>query len=212
MAYPPELLTDDEQVLHDFNPHWRVLLKPILTAVGLVILAGLATWFATTKGWSITMWIWVAALVAIVAATLRRYIEWKFTRYVLTTERIIVRRGFVSRDGTEIPLESINNVLFKQTAFERALRYGDVLIESAGSMGQSRLTNIPEPEQFQSQVYRAREDRMLTMDRKGHEGAQPLASAPRDVAAQLESLATLHESGRLTDEEFETQKRRLLDH
>lgn len=211
MAYPPELLTEDEEVLRDFNPHWRVLLTPILATIGLVILAGLATWFTTSQGWSVTPWIWLVALVAIVAVTIRRLIEWKFTRYVLTTERIIVRRGAVSRAGTEIPLESINNVLFKQSAFERALRYGDVLVESAGSMGQSRLTDIPEPERFQSQVYRAREERTLALDRKGHEGTYSSANAPRDMAAQLESLAALHVAGSLTDEEFETQKRRLLD-
>lgn len=211
MAYDPALLTDDEKVLRDFRPHWKVLLTPILIAVAMAILAGLATWFATNKGWGITLWIWVVALVVVVTFSFRKVVEYWFTHYVLTTERIIVRRGAVARGGTEIPLESINNVLFSQRAIERMLRYGDVLVESAGSMGQSRLTDIPEPEQFQSQIYRAREERTVALDRKGHEGSRVNSSAPRDVAAQLESLAALHVAGSLTDEEFETQKRRLME-
>ncbi|HKJ57294.1 MAG TPA: PH domain-containing protein [Nitriliruptoraceae bacterium] len=211
MAYDADLLTDDEEVLRDFRPHWKVLLTPILVTIAVAILAGLATWFATSRDWSITMWIWLVALVVVVIFTFRKVVEFWFTHYVLTTERIIVRRGAVARGGTEIPLESINNVLFNQRAIERMLRYGDVLVESAGSMGQSRLTDIPEPERFQSQIYRAREDRMIALDRKGNEGSHINSQSPRDVAAQLESLAALHAAGSLTDEEFAHQKRRLME-
>ncbi len=211
MAYDPELLTDDEEILRDFRPHWKVLLTPIFVTIAVAVLAGLATWFATNQGWSVTLWIWLVALVLIVVFSAKKVIEYWFTHYVLTTERIIVRRGAVARGGTEIPLESINNVLFSQRAIERMLRYGDVLVESAGSLGQSRLTDIPEPEQFQSQIYRAREDRTVALDRKGHEGSRVNSTAPRDVAAQLESLAALHVAGSLTDEEFNAQKRRLME-
>lgn len=211
MAYDADLLTDDEEVLRDFRPHWRVLLTPILVTIAAIALASLATWFATSQGWSITIWIWVVAIVGVVIFSFRKVVEYWFTHYVLTTERIIVRRGAISRGGTEIPLESINNVLFSQRAIERMLRYGDVLVESAGSMGQSRLTDIPEPEQFQSQIYRAREDRMVALDRKGHEGSHINSQSSRDVAAQLESLAALHAAGSLTDEEFAHQKRRLME-
>jgi hypothetical protein len=93
-------------------------------------------------------------------------------------------------------------VLFSQRVLERLLGYGDVLIESAGSMGQSRLENIPDPEAFQSEIYRAREVRSLHL--KGDRGRS------RDVVAQLEALADLRERGHLTDAEFETKKRRLL--
>lgn len=206
MAYPTNLLTDDERVLDDFNPHWRALMAPIVVTVLAVVGAGLATWFASTQGWNITGWIWLVALLGAASYAIPMVIQWKFTQYVLTTERIIVRGGVISKHGTEIPLEVINNVLFSQSAFERALGYGDVLVESAGSMGQSRLANIPDPEHFQSEIYRARERR--AMDLEGRSGGA--GAGPRDVAAQLESLSALHDAGKLTDEEFAAQKRRLL--
>jgi uncharacterized membrane protein YdbT with pleckstrin-like domain len=208
MAYPTHLLTDDERVLDDFNPHWRALMAPIVVTVLAVVGAGLATWFASTQGWNITGWIWLVALLGAAGYAIPMVIQWKFTQYVLTTERIIVRGGVISKHGTEIPLEVINNVLFSQSAFERALGYGDVLVESAGSMGQSRLANIPDPEHFQSEIYRARERR--AMDLEGRTDRSGGSAAPRDVAAQLESLSALHDAGKLTDEEFAAQKRRLL--
>ena len=201
MAYPQRLLTDDEEVVREFHPHWRVLLMAgvwvvlglALVVVGAMSFDGVATW--VTAG--------VGVLVVLVFAV-PRLVAWRFRLYVLTTERIVVRDGVVRREGTEIPLESINNVLFNQTMVERLLGYGDVLIESAGSRGQSRLTDIPDPEAFQSQVYRAREARSIQLQ-------GPSASAPRDPVAQLESLATLHRDGVLTDEEFAEKKARLLD-
>lgn len=203
MAYSRRLLTDDEEVIREFHPHWRVLLMAgMWTVVGLAVivvgwlvldLTGVALWAVVAVG----------ALV-ILALAVPTIVQWKFRLYVLTTERIVVRSGVVSRDGTEIPLESINNVLYSQSVMERLLGYGDVLIESAGSQGQSRLDDIPDPEAFQSEVYRAREERSLHFQ-------QGPASAPRDAVAQLESLAALHQQGVLTDEEFQEKKAKLLD-
>jgi uncharacterized membrane protein YdbT with pleckstrin-like domain len=129
-----------------------------------------------------------------------------FRLYVLTTERIVVRDGILSRGGTEIPLENINNILFNQNVLERLLGYGDVLIESAGSQGQSRLTDIPDPEEFQSQLYRVREQRSIQL--KGSGGP---ATNANDPVTRLQGLAELHERGALSDAEFEAQKRKLLE-
>jgi membrane protein YdbS with pleckstrin-like domain len=202
--YPDELLTDDERVVVEFNPHWRALLGPL--AVTIVALVGIVlTWtvlrdrLSVGATWAVTAVVVAAWLVLVVPPALR----WWFTLYVLTTERIVVRTGMVARTGTEIPLESISNVLFSQSVWERLLGYGDVLLESAGRSGQSRLRDIPHPEAFQAQIYRAREGRSITMS--GGDGS------PRDAVAQLEALARLHAQGVLTDDEFAAKKARLLD-
>ncbi len=207
MAYPQRLLTDDEEVLREFHAHWRVLLPPIGIALGLVVVASLVTAFAgTTMVGAVTLptVAWVVAVVVGIAVFVRPAITWWYTRHILTTERIIVRHGVVSRSGVEIPLENINNVHFNQSLVERMLGYGDVLLESAGATGQSRLADIPDPEQFQSQIYAARETRVLALESGGR-------SVPRDLPAQLQTLSDLHDAGKLSDADFETQKRRLLD-
>lgn len=197
MRYPERLLTDDEEILHQFRPHWRVLLPALGWAMLLATLVGIAAaaleprHAAIAAGAGIGVWLLLSG---------RSLFDWWFTNYVLTTERIIVRRGWIARSGTEIPLENINNVLFRQRVVERLLGYGDVLIESAGRQGQSRLEDIPDPEAFQSQVYRARELRTLHFS----------GGAARDIVAQLEALADLRERGHLTAEEFAAKKRRLL--
>lgn len=199
MRYPRRLLGQDEEVLAEFRPHWRVLLPALgwamlLTAAGGLALAALEEpWRLVAVGAAPALWLLIAG---------RRLLRWWVTSYVLTSERIIVRRGMVARSGTEIPLENIVNVLFSQRVTERMLGYGDVIVESAGSQGQSRLADVPDPQGFQSEIYRARELRSLHFS---------LGSGPLDVVAQLERLADLRERGHLSDEEFDRAKRRLLD-
>ena len=203
MDYPSRLLTDGEELLRQFRPHWKVLLPALGWAMLLAALTGviLAALSASWRWWSV-----VVAGVVWLALSIRSVVTWWSTSYVLTTERIVVRQGLVARTGTEIPLESITNVLFSQRAIERLLGYGDVLVESAGSQGQSRLEDIPDPEAFQSEVYRARELRSLHFRGSGGGGG----GQARDVVAQLEALASLRERGHLTEEEFAAQKRVLL--
>lgn len=201
VKYPENLLTEGEEILTQFRPHWKVLLPAIGWAMLLAAIAGFAIAALPegfSAGWSVGI-----AIALWLAVSAKALLTWYATNYVLTNERIVVRQGLVARTGTEIPLENITNVLFSQRVLERMLGYGDVLIESAGSQGQSRLANIPKPESFQSEVYRARELRTLHFRSTGNVAA-------RDVVQQLESLADLRERGHLSDQEFAAKKRQLL--
>lgn len=199
--YPERLLTDDETVLAELRPHWRVLLAPafwfILTA-GAVIAA-----FQVNEppGWLIPA-VTLLSLVFFLGLGVPPLIRRQFTLYVLTSERIVVRSGVLNRSSKEMPLESISNVVFNQSLIERMLGYGDVFLESSGETSATRMDDVPDPEMFQSRVYAAREQRSMQFARS--DGGR------RDVASQLSELADLHDRGKLSDEEYEAQKARLL--
>ena len=203
MAYPERLLSPDEHIVTQFRPHWQALLTPI--SLGAVAIAGwlLSVLFlAGTTAWLTS----VGILGAWILLSARILAHWFTTQYVLTTERVVRRSGVLARAGTEIPLEVITNVAFKQSALERLVRSGDLLIESAGESGQSRFTDIPDPEGMQSTIYQAREKRMVALNT-----GSPTSVSNPSVADEMSKLATLRDDGVLSDEEFETQKRRLLD-
>ncbi len=147
----------------------------------------------------------VVVLIAFVPLVVSPLIKWWFTSYVLTTERLITRSGVIARSGIEIPLENINNVLFSQNVIERILKAGDLLIESAGESGQSPFENIPRPDEFQSTLYKVREQRTKSLARE-ESGAMS-----NDATSKLERLARLHRDGALSAEEYEAAKRALLD-
>lgn len=195
MPYPTRLLSDGEAVLREFRPHWQSIFVPMLGLLGIVAVAATVGVIVESVVW----WV-VGGLVIGLALIAPRLARWWFTKYVITNERIIVRSGVISRQGKEIPLEVINDVAFSQTLMERIFRSGDLLLESAGELGQSRFTNVPDPEEVQTAVYRAREERI---------GA--LNGNPGSALSDLATLAQLHQDGVLTDEEFAIKKQQLLD-
>ena len=208
MAYPQRLLTDDEDIITEFRPHWRLLLIPVLWLIaGIVIIVVVTTVLELDS--TVDLILSALVIVALIPLVIAPLIRWFFTIYVLTSERLITRSGVIARSGIEIPLENIANVLFNQNVLERLLRSGDLLIESAGESGQSRFNDVPQPDEFQSLLYKVREQRSKSLTRE--EGSMvPEVVAP-DPTERLERLARLHAEGVLTDEEFENKKRRLLD-
>ena len=198
MAYPERLLSENEKIESQFRPHWSGIANEILILLaGLVVAIVLAL---LTVEW----WVYVILVVLTVAVAIRGLVKWYTTEHVITNERLIYRAGFFAKRGTEIPLEVIQNVAFNQTIVERLLGTGDLMIESAGTHGQTRYRDIPRPESVQSLVYRMREQRMMEIER----GPGPTGES---VASQLERLARLHDDGKLTDEEFARQKSRLME-
>jgi uncharacterized membrane protein YdbT with pleckstrin-like domain len=147
-------------------------------------------------------------ILALIPLAVNPVIKWWFTAYVLTSERLITRTGVIARSGIELPLQNINNVLFNQNVLERLLKSGDLLIESAGESGQSEFSNIPNPEEFQSLLYRTREEQSR---RTAAEESAIAADITRDPTEQLERAARLHEEGVLSDSEFAAMKRKILD-
>jgi uncharacterized membrane protein YdbT with pleckstrin-like domain len=198
MGYPERLLSSGEQIEAQFRPHWSRLLREGLLVFLGVVLAGLLL-SVSTPAW--VVWLFIVGVIALIARGVTR---WLTTHHVITNERVIYRAGWIAKRGKEIPLEVINDVAFSQTIFERIFKTGDLLIESAGTHGQTRYRDIPSPEEVQSLIYRVREKRKLQMEG----GAAPLAS--ESTASQLEKLSRLHDEGKLTDQEFETEKTKLL--
>ena len=83
----------------------------------------------------------------------KTYAQWATTMFVLTTDRIISRRGFLHKEGTEIPLERINTVFFHQRIFERMVGAGDLTIESAGERGSETFSDVRRPSVVQKEIY-----------------------------------------------------------
>lgn len=206
MPWPESALTEDETIVTKFRPHWKLLFVPFLWFLLAVVAMGLIFSIIPGAGWGDvipTLLILGAALVLVV----KPLVDWWFTLYVLTTERLITRRGLIARRGIEIPLENITNVNFSQTIIERALGAGDLIVESAGETGRSEFTNIPHPDEFQALLYKVREER----SRKLGETSSQAAPTQADATERLHRLAELHTSGVISDAEYEEKRQKLLD-
>ena len=201
MPWPEDALSDDEEIISSFRPHWKLLFIPLLWFIGLATAAILGAVYL--GGWLRNILL-IVLLVLALWLLVKPLVDWWWTRYVLTTERLITRSGLIAKRGVEIPLENITNVNFSQTAFERVLGAGDLLVESAGSTGQSKFSDIPHPDDFQALLYKVREQRSIALS-----GAQP--SAPQDPTEAIRQLAKLRDDGLISEDEYEVKRKQILD-
>ena len=202
MAFPRKLLNEGEDVVLDLHPHWSFLFRHTAALVVAIVLGVLV--LANDLAGIVQ----ILAGLLIVAALLwwgARYLAWRTTNFVVTTDRLIHRNGVLSKSGIEIPLERVNNVLFSQRLAERLLGSGDLIIESAGESGRQAFSDVRKPSAVQNEIYRqieANENRKF--DRIGSGGAGV------SVADELSKLDDLRARGVISSEEFAAQKARLL--
>ena len=204
MPYPAKLLNPDESVALDLNPHWWYFAESVssFAVSGILWLFVFGKYQDNPKPF-LTYPIGVIAL-ATLAWVIVRYLKWRTTYFVITSDRLIFRNGVIGKSGIEIPLERVNNVNFKQGFFERIIGAGDLLIESGGEDGQQRFSDISHPDRVQNLIH-------TQMEENQKRSFSVNVTGGSDVATQLEKLEGLRDRGSISAEEFESQKRRLLE-
>ena len=223
MAFPRKLLNDREELVLDLRPHW-IYLAPSVLLLLLAVVVGIALLAWDPKGITRTMAFVLAGIFVVLALMFfaRRYGKWTTTNFVLTSDRIISRRGVVSKQGIEIPLERVNTVFFHQGILERMVGAGDLTIESAGERGSETFSDIRRPQQVQREIYVQMEaNSNREYHRMGQAAAQAQSQVPPppptvvsqlSVPEQLEKLDELRRRGVLSEAEFQAQKAVLLGH
>ncbi len=222
MAFPRKLLNDGEVLVLDLKPHW-IFLFPSVSSLIAAIIVGIVVITMTHGTLRNVLGPAAGVLVLVVLVWfLVRYLRWVTTQFVVTGDRIISRRGVLSKSGIEIPLERINTVKFNQGVIERMLGAGDLTIESASTNGSESFADIRNPDKVQREIYVQMESNshrpyLQLGDRTAEAIASLVGGAAggsvgggMSVAEQLEKLDELRRNGVLSEAEFQAQKTRLL--
>jgi membrane protein YdbS with pleckstrin-like domain len=161
--------TDDEQPVLLLRPHWKTLVRPVLLAV-VVVAAALVLEAVIPSGSAAAALRLAVAVIAILALMLWLMVpalRWRTTTYELTTRRLRMREGILTRSGRDIPLARINDVSFQKGPLDRLLGSGRLVVESAGEHGQILLNDIPRVEYVQATLFRLTEDEQRRLERNG---------------------------------------------
>lgn len=160
MSYPEKLLADDERVVEHLHPHWIIMVIP--TFWFLVICAGTGAAIAfKPDGTSGNVFLTVVLIVAVVLFCwlwLKAFLAWRTSHYVITTHRVLIRRGILHHTGRDIALSRISDVAFVRTLWDRMVNAGTLTIESAGEHGQETLLNVPHSDIVQQLINRLIEE------------------------------------------------------
>jgi uncharacterized membrane protein YdbT with pleckstrin-like domain len=199
-------LKKDEKVLVVIRQHWLKLVTPIFA---WVIASVLLIWFLSTS---------TALLIALIAALfpLYEYINWKHNLWAVTNLRVVDESGFFTRYSKESPLDKINNVEYTQSLVGRLLGYGNVDIQTAAEMGETTYELIHHPKLLKDTITHAQEEyKKNNITSQAQLLAQAItknnASSQQMIADELHKLFELLQKGAITQEEYQTQKNKLLN-
>ncbi len=208
VAFPRRLLSEGEDLVLDLRPHWIALVGPVLVSAVMVAAMVTALVYVPDSWPSWTRWVVAAALLALfVVSPARDLVRWATSHFVVTTDRLIHRSGWIAKRSMEIPLEKISDVRFHQGVFERMIGAGDLTLESPGEFGQETFSNVRGPERVQKTIYEMGERNQRRMNAPS---AVEHSADPPSVADELAKLQRLREDGVLTEDEFQAEKARLL--
>ncbi|MFC7527925.1 PH domain-containing protein [Actinoplanes sp. GCM10030250] len=154
MAFPDDVLADEEELVLHLRPHWKAAVAPVLVLlltlagfilawvmlpeteggrIGLLMVATIMLWYAVRNG--------VTPLVA-----------WRCTHYVLTDERILVQQGVLTRERRDLPLNRVNDHSLAQSLLDRILGSGTLTVDSIGEQS-AKLAGVPAAQQVQTLLY-----------------------------------------------------------
>ena len=132
-----------ERVVFEGHPSWRSVLRFYVIGVVLVGVAAAIGALASGTGISFLAGAVVLAIVVIAGIVKRSAI-----RYVITTERLHIRRGILAKSTQETRIERVQNVNTKQSLLERMLRVGTVDFDTAGTDdSEFRFVGVADPQQ-----------------------------------------------------------------
>lgn len=148
-------LSDGERSVLTLHPHWKTLLRPALLLFVVVVIAA-ALLIAIPPGrlagpGRIAVGVIAVVLAAAVCAV--PFLRWQTTTYRLTTRRLQLRQGILTRSGRDFPLIRISDVSFSQGPIDRLLGCGRLVVESAGEHGRLVLTEIPDVQEVQATLF-----------------------------------------------------------
>ena len=158
MGYPENVLAQDEHVVLHRHPHWKRLIGPALVLIVATAAAAFIAGYVNTLNWESTaknvVFLVIAAiwLILIVWLSIWPFLNWWTTHFVITDRRGMFRHGLLTRAGIDIPLARINSVEFRHGVFDRMLRTGTLIIESA-SQDPLEFHDIPRVEHVHSLLY-----------------------------------------------------------
>lgn len=238
MGLARRLLHEDEELLCELRPHPIVVVPPVLlsvAALGVAIVVALHFPHAPTAvAWVLLAMVLLPALWATV-----RILRWRGVRLVVTSSRLLYRRGVLSRDVVQLRLQRVAEVNCTQTLFGRLIGCGSIVLDVAGGDGPLVVDDVRRPRTLQ-RLLSAQLDRLDLSYSPGdpyaanggwRAGATPprrrptvtpphgtaavegaeTPFAPTSVSTQLLELDELRRRGILTDAEFAAKKAQLLE-
>jgi uncharacterized membrane protein YdbT with pleckstrin-like domain len=143
-----------ETIVFEGHPSWRAVLSFYLYGVGGALVIGVVLALVT----SVLVGVLVgAALIALVVVA--GMVKRAATQYLVTTQRLYIRRGILAKKVQQTRIDRVQNVNTDQRLLQRIMRVGTVDFDTAGSDdSEFRFIGIASPDEVVAAVDRAQRE------------------------------------------------------
>ena len=143
-----------ETIVFEGRPIWRSILSFYITGfIGSVVIGVVVALIAST-----TIGV-IVFLVLFALDVLVGFIRRISTRYTITTQRLRIERGLLSKHVQQTRIERVQNVNTNQTVVSRILRVGTVDFDTAGTDDSDfAFTGVGNPHEVVEAVDRAQRE------------------------------------------------------
>ncbi len=201
------ILKKDEKILLITRQHWVRLALPFFA---WLLLAIILIWWLQNK---------TAFIIVLITAIypMLEYINWKYNLWCVTNLRVVDETGFFTRYSKESPLDKINNVEYDQSIWGRLFGFGNVDIQTAAELGETKYVLIHHPKLLKDTITHAQEEyKKMQISNQATQLAEAIAKtnaiqpSQQMVADELGKLFDLLQKGAITQEEYLAQKNKLM--
>jgi membrane protein YdbS with pleckstrin-like domain len=154
VAFPDDVLTDEEEVVLHLHPHWKTAIRPSLLLL-LALAAVIVAWVMLPQNSGGFLGFGVVALIMGyygVRYGVAPLVVWRCTHYVLTDERILLQDGVIARERRDLPLNRVNDHALAQSPLDRLFGSGTLTVDSIGDQA-AVLRAVPQAQHVQSALY-----------------------------------------------------------
>jgi uncharacterized membrane protein YdbT with pleckstrin-like domain len=140
-----------EEIVFEGHPSWRGVLSFYLKGLLIALVIGVIVWFAASNGAGIATFVVIFAIAVLVGFVMRMG-----THYVITNQRLRIRRGILAKRIQQTSIDRIQNVNTDQSFIDRVLRVGSVDFDTAGTDDSDfTFRGVAEPSDIVAAVDRA---------------------------------------------------------
>jgi uncharacterized membrane protein YdbT with pleckstrin-like domain len=143
-----------EEIVFEGHPSWRALLSYYVTAVGAAVVVAVIVALVA----SLVVGILVGAAVVLLVLVYG-FVKRMATVYMVSTQRLYIRRGILSKRVQQTRIDRVQNVNTDQSLLERILRVGKVDFDTAGTDDSDFIfAGISSPDRVVAAVDRAQRE------------------------------------------------------
>jgi uncharacterized membrane protein YdbT with pleckstrin-like domain len=151
-------LAPGEQVMFQGHPSWRSIIAFYIKGLFVVLIAAFVVAIVTniTGDGTDSSLVTLVAVVGVAVIVLAGFIKRVTVHYTITTRRLHIKRGIISREIQETRLERVQNVNYDQSVLQRLLQVGDVDFDTAaGDDFNFVFAGVANPDEVVERVDRA---------------------------------------------------------